>query len=59
MNINCIIVEDEPLALKRAEEFVGKVPWLKLLRSFDNGFEALGFLKTEKVDLYLPRYQDG
>ena len=49
--INCIIVEDEPLALKRAAEFVGKVPGLNLLRSFDNGFEALGFIKTEKVDL--------
>jgi two-component system, LytTR family, response regulator len=51
MIINCIIVEDEPLALKRAAEFVGKVPCLNLLRSFDNGFEALAFMKTEKVDL--------
>jgi len=51
MIINCIIVEDEPLALKRAEEYVGKVPYLKLLRSFDNGFEAIGFLKTQKTDL--------
>jgi len=51
MIINCIIVEDEPLALKRAAEFVGKVPYLNLLQSFDNGFEALGFMKTEKVDL--------
>ena len=49
--INCIIVEDEPLALKRAEEFVGKVTYLKLLRSFDNGFEAIGYLKQENVDL--------
>jgi DNA-binding LytR/AlgR family response regulator len=51
MIINCIIIEDEPLALKRAEEFTGKVPYLKLMRSFDNGFEAIGFLKEEKVDL--------
>ncbi len=51
MVISCIIVEDEPLALKRAEEFVSKVPYLKLLKSFDNGFDAIGFLKTEKTDL--------
>jgi DNA-binding LytR/AlgR family response regulator len=51
MIINCIIVEDEPLALKRASEFVGKVPYLNLLQSFDNGFEALAFLTTEKIDL--------
>jgi two-component system LytT family response regulator len=51
MIINCIIVEDEPLALKRAADFVGKVPYLNLLRAFDNGFEAIGFLKTEKTDL--------
>jgi len=51
MIINCIIIEDEPLALKRAEEFAGKVPYLKLMRSFDNGFEAIGFLKEERVDL--------
>jgi len=51
MIINCIIIEDEPLALKRATEFTGKVPYLNLLRSFDNGFEGLAFLTTEKVDL--------
>jgi two-component system LytT family response regulator len=51
MNINCIIVEDEPLALKRTKEYVGKIPYLNLLQSFDNGFEAIGFLKKHPVDL--------
>ncbi len=51
MKINCIIVEDEPLALKRTESYVGKIPYLNLLKSFDNGFEALGFLKQQQVDL--------
>lgn len=51
MKINCIIVEDEPLALKRTIEYVGKIPYLNLLRSFDNGFEAIGFLKIQEVDL--------
>lgn len=51
MNINCIIVEDEPLALKRTKEYVGKIPYLNLLQYFDNGFEAIGFLKNKQVDL--------
>lgn len=53
MTINCILIEDEPLALERVKEFVGKVPFLTLLQSFDNGIEALAFLKKEKVDLIL------
>jgi DNA-binding LytR/AlgR family response regulator len=51
MNINCIIVEDEPLALKRTKEYVGKIPYLNLLQYFDNGFEAIGYLKNQQVDL--------
>ncbi|MDA3927610.1 MAG: DNA-binding response regulator [Prolixibacteraceae bacterium] len=49
--ISCIIVEDEPLALKRTMEYVCKIPYLDLLQSFDNGFEAVGFLKAQPVDL--------
>lgn len=51
MNINCIIVEDEPLALKRTKEYAEKISYLNLLQSFDNGFEAIGFLKKQQVDL--------
>lgn len=49
--IDCIIVEDEPLALKRTMEYIGKIPYLNLLKSFDNGFEAIGFLREQSVDL--------
>lgn len=51
MKINCIIVEDEPLALERMKDYVLKLPFLKLLSTFDNALEALAFLKTNKVDL--------
>jgi DNA-binding LytR/AlgR family response regulator len=60
MVINCIIVEDEPLALKRTKEFVSKVSYLNLLSSFSNAFEAIGFLKTNTVDLiFLDIEMDG
>lgn len=51
MKINCIIVEDEPLALERTKEYVLKIPFLNLRATFDNAFDALAFLKTQKIDL--------
>jgi two-component system, LytTR family, response regulator len=51
MKINCIIIEDEPLALERTRDFVQKLPFLKLLSTFDNAIDALAFLKSNKVDL--------
>jgi len=60
MVINCIIVEDEPLALKRTKDFVGRVPYLNLLASFTNGFEAIGFVKEHDIDLmFLDIEMDG
>ena len=51
MKVNCIIIEDEPLALERAKGYVAKVPFLNLLSVFDNGMDALVFLKSNPVDL--------
>lgn len=51
MKITCIIVEDEPLALKRAQSFVMKTPTLNLLGSFENALEALTFVTENAVDL--------
>ena len=51
MPINCIIVEDEPLALERTKSYVLKLPFLNLLSTFDNGMDALVYLKSNKVDL--------
>lgn len=51
MSIDCIIVEDEPLAMERLQQYVGKLPWLRLVASFDNGLDALVYLQTNKVDL--------
>ena len=51
MKINCIIVEDEPLALERTREYALKLPFLELRATFDNALAALAFLKTEKIQL--------
>jgi two-component system LytT family response regulator len=51
MKITCIIVEDEPLALERATEYVLRLPLLNLLATFDNALDAFSFLKSYPVDL--------
>lgn len=51
MEINCIIVEDEPLALERTKDYVLKLPFLNLLATFDNAIDALAFLRSHEVDL--------
>lgn len=51
MKINCIILEDEPLALERVKSYVQKLPFLNLLNTFDNGMDGLVFLRSNSVDL--------
>ena len=51
MQISCIIVEDEPLALERTMSYVQKLPFLNLLCTFDNGIDALVYLQVHAVDL--------
>lgn len=53
MKINCIIVEDEPLAMERAREYVGKLPYLHLMATFDNGADAMVYLRLHTVQLIL------
>lgn len=51
MAINCIIVEDEPLAMERTKGYVLKLPFLHLMGAFDNGIDALVFLQSNAVQL--------
>jgi DNA-binding LytR/AlgR family response regulator len=51
--MNCIIVEDEPLAQERLKEYVNKIPGLLLNATFDNGADALAYLQKNKTDLVL------
>ena len=51
MKTTCIIIEDEPLAMERTKNYVQKLPYLQLLACFDNGIDALQFLKQQNTDL--------
>lgn len=60
MKINCIIIEDEPLAQERLKDYVTKTGFLQLTGIFDSGIEAISFLRTAKVDLiFLDIQMDG
>jgi DNA-binding LytR/AlgR family response regulator len=51
MQINCIAIEDEPLALKKLTGFISKIEYLRLSGSFNNAIDAISFLKDNSVDL--------
>ncbi len=49
--INCIAIDDEPLALKQIAAYITKTPTLELAGQFENAVEAIDFLSNSKVDL--------
>lgn len=51
MRINCIVVDDTPLAVEKLEGFIKQVPLLNIVKSFNNGIEAISFIKSNPVDL--------
>jgi two-component system, LytTR family, response regulator len=51
LNIRCVVIDDEPLAIEKLRGFVAKVPYLQLVASFQSGIEAIPLLKSEQVDL--------
>ena len=46
--LKCIALEDEPLALKRLQEFIRKVPFLDFMEGFDNSLKALAYLTVQQ-----------
>ena len=51
MNLSCMIVDDEPLAVKLLESFVAKTPELELLGSFTDSVEAINAIKEQRPQL--------
>ena len=51
MKINCLIIDDEPLALKLIESYVAQTPFLELKGTCLSALEAIEILKEHKIDL--------
>jgi len=49
--MNCLVVDDEVMGRKLIEENVKQIPFLNLVGSCSNAFEAMEVLQKEKVDL--------
>ncbi len=49
--MNCVIIDDEPLAIEVLARHVKSTEGLILAKSFQNAFEALYYVQTQSVDL--------
>ncbi len=49
--VKCIIIDDEPLAIKLIKGHIAQVPGLELIATFQNAVAALDLLKKEPIDL--------
>lgn len=49
--IKCIIIEDEPLAVKVLKDYIAEVPFLDLQDSFKDAILATDYLRNNSVDL--------
>jgi DNA-binding LytR/AlgR family response regulator len=53
MKLNCLIVDDEPVARKGLEEYIKEVDFLHLAGKCENAMKASSFLNDGRVDLIL------
>lgn len=49
--MNCIILDDEPMALGILEEYIQEIPSLTLVKKCTSAFEAYDILRNHKIDL--------
>ena len=50
-NLRCIVVDDEPLAVKMLEGFVGRTPFLELAGSYNDPVLALSEIRAKSPEL--------
>lgn len=49
--LTCIAIDDEPLALNLIEEYVSRLPSLKMLKTFDDAISGSEYIKANPVDV--------
>lgn len=60
MSVRCLVIDDEPLAIRQMENYIGRTPDLELIHSFDNAVEAHKWLLEDGtvdvifVDINMP-----
>ena len=51
MNINCLIIDDEPLAINVIKSFIKEIDNITIINTFTSPVDALKYLKEHTVDL--------
>jgi len=51
MKINCLIIDDEALALDILEDYIAKIPMLELVGKYDSAIKAMDSILRQKIDL--------
>lgn len=51
MAINCIIIDDEPLAVNVIKNYLQEIGSVNIVETFNSAIEALSFLKENTIDL--------
>lgn len=51
MKVKCLIIDDEPLAIRVIRNHAEKVPWMEIIGSTTNPLEGMELVKKLKVDL--------
>jgi DNA-binding LytR/AlgR family response regulator len=51
MKLNCVIIDDEPLALELLKEYISRFSELTLLQTFDDAIQGRDFLSINQPDL--------
>ncbi len=51
MNISCLIIDDEPLAIKVIKNYLDQIENFELTNSFSNAVDGLNYLKNNTVDV--------
>src|SRR3569833_1395763 len=51
MTLNCVIIDDEPIARKLLLEYIEETDFLKLVGIAENPLKAVGLLNAQDVDL--------
>ena len=61
MTLNCVIIDDEPLALELLQSYVNKTSSLRLLGTYSSAVQALNEMPREErihlmfLDIQMPR----
>jgi DNA-binding LytR/AlgR family response regulator len=51
MKINCIAIDDEPLALDIIRDYCSRVPFLNLEKTFDNALDSIEYIRDHSLGL--------